>query len=463
MSTSSQLPPKPQAGDQPLTICALGAGSSTHVATRVGWFAHRGHRVFLLTTSPSRAGIPGVVEIDLNEEYLSVRDVWWRFRRPFRSRSGDGLKAEDVADVGPNAASPVPQGAARTLNRPRGEVVHVVLTAIALVRALRRCKADIVHVHFAYDHYAWLAGLLGCRPLVVTVMGGDVLFDEQGSPTAVGRWLTVRLLRQANYITTKSDFLTNTVERLGDFGKKAERNVWGVSLDAFRRRDPTRARQELGLVPEARIILSPRILEPLYRVDLVVEAMDIVRQTHRDAVLVLTEYGADPVYREQIERRIAELDLAAAVRWSGVVPYEKMPEYYSMAEVAVGVPSSDGLPQTLLEAMACETPNILSRLPRYEEIVEHRESAYFVDAEPQAIAAGIVDLLDDPALRQKIAEQGRSIVAEQANLDEEAGRVEKRYRELVATVRPRAFRLSALLSTAAAAAKTYARSRERVG
>jgi glycosyltransferase involved in cell wall biosynthesis len=97
------------------------------------------------------------------------------------------------------------------------------------------------------------------------------------------------------------------------------------------------------------------------------------------------------------------------------------------------------LPQTLLESMACQTPNILSRLPRYEEIVRHGESAYFVTATAEGIAAGIIALLDDACLRSKIAENAYRIVRSEGDLDAEARRVEARYYELARSTRPRIF------------------------
>jgi glycosyltransferase involved in cell wall biosynthesis len=147
-------------------------------------------------------------------------------------------------------------------------------------------------------------------------------------------------------------------------------------------------------------------------------------------------------------RLVAELDLDEHVRFVGVVSEEDLPSYYSLAELSIGIPPSDGLPQALLESLACETPQILSRLPRYEEIVRHEESAYFVDPDPDSIAAGIVRLLEDDELRGRIARQGRRIVEAEANLDAQAARVERRLRELAATTRPRTFSLSALLSAA---------------
>jgi glycosyltransferase involved in cell wall biosynthesis len=86
--------------------------------------------------------------------------------------------------------------------------------------------------------------------------------------------------------------------------------------------------------------------------------------------------------------------------------------------------------------MACRTPNILSHLPRYEEIVRHEESAYFVDATPEDIARGVLRLLREPALRAQIVDNAEAIVRREADLDEQAARVERRYRELAATIKP---------------------------
>jgi glycosyltransferase involved in cell wall biosynthesis len=104
------------------------------------------------------------------------------------------------------------------------------------------------------------------------------------------------------------------------------------------------------------------------------------------------------------------------------------------------------LPQTLLESMACGTPNLLSKLPRYEEIVQHEESAYFVEASAAAIADGIIRLLDDAGLRAKLAGNALNIVRREADLDQQARCVERRYRQLAATIRPRAVRPAALFA-----------------
>ncbi len=386
-----------------------------HVATRIRCFADMGHQVYLITPSPSRRGIAGVTELVPGFD-AALADRGWR-----------GALARGCRRIG-------------------GETLCHLFRIVGFVRLLLRYRPDIVHVHYAYSLYGWAAGLLGCRPLVVTVMGGDVLFEEQGSPTPIGKWLTLELLRKADYITSKSHHLTEILDGFGGFADKTERILWGVPVETFRQVDASSLRQLLGIVAQRRVILSPKILRPLYRVDLVVEAMALVRESCPDAVLLLTEYMPDADYRGAIKRRIDELGLAEHVLFCGQVDHAEMPAYYSLAEICVAVPSSDGLPQTLLESMACGTPNILSRLPRYEEIVRHEESAYFVEPNPADIADGILRLLTDSALHRRISDRAREIVYAEANLAEQAARVEHRYQELAATIRPAVIRPAALLA-----------------
>jgi glycosyltransferase involved in cell wall biosynthesis len=424
----SKVSPSAACASRPLTICAVGYGSSPHVATRARCFAEMGHRVFLITEAPSTGGIPGVTELVPALDNRSGRRFWYRLLL----WSGQKLcgRAFD----------------------------HVWRLAVFL-RMLQQCKPDVVHVHFAYSYYGWLAGLLGCHPLVVTIMGGDILFEEQGSPTSAGKWLTLELLRRADYITSKSNYLTEVLERQGDFGSKTERILWGVSLQRFRRVDTADLRSSLRLGRDRRVIFSPKILQPLYRVHLVVEAIAIVRRRFPEAVLLVAEYSADPAYRANIGRLVQERGLGDHVMFCGQISHSEMPAYYSLAEISIAVPSSDGLPQTLLESMACQTPNILSHLPRYEELVQHEQSAYFVSATADEIGAGISVLLSDDRLRERIAANALLIVQREGDLDQQARQVEARYRHLTATVRPSVASVAGLWATA----RSYYRFRANAG
>jgi glycosyltransferase involved in cell wall biosynthesis len=174
--------------------------------------------------------------------------------------------------------------------------------------------------------------------------------------------------------------------------------------------------------------------------------MPLVLAKQPKAVLLIMEYRADPTYRAEIVERIAALGLSERVRFIGEASHSEMPMFYSLADLTISVPSSDGLPQSLLESMACGTPNILSKLPRYQEFVQHRESAYFVDPTPESVAAGVLELLENPALRKSIAKVALSIVQREGDLDEQAARVESRYFSLANKVRRRSFDIRNVVS-----------------
>jgi glycosyltransferase involved in cell wall biosynthesis len=412
--------PATDAQERPLRILAVGIGESTHMAIRTEWFAKRGHKVFLLTTAPHRPELDGVIQLVVPADRLASHT--WLRRWPAQLR----------------------------------QAISHALGVMAFLRAVRVSRPDVIHIHYAEQYYGWIASLLGSRPLVVTPMGSDVAaFEERTRPTTPDEWWTVRLLQAADYITPPSNFLVEVINRLGDFRDKTERIIWGVSLERFRDRDGAHLRQALGIAPGARVILSPKALRPFYRVHLIVEAMAIVRRRFPDAVLVMSEYAEHPEYRDQIVRRSNELGLGENLRFAGELSDDEMPDLYAMADVSVAIPPRDGMPVALLEAMASGTPTILSRLTRYEEIVRHEESAYFVEPDPEALAAGMIRLLEDRQLYGKIVEEGRRIVSEQADLDEQAAIVESHYRALAATTRLRAVSVSTVLSTALAAGHAY--------
>ncbi|MBR1203966.1 MULTISPECIES: glycosyltransferase family 4 protein [unclassified Bradyrhizobium] len=392
---------------RPLKILAIGYATSTHVVNRVRCFCALGHEVYLLSTPA--AGLTEIIE--LTPSVHPGRDEWITRL----ARWGSKLVRRDLSGLSDMAR-----------------------LFFDFRRLIRTTNPDIIHVHYAYSTWAWLAGALGFRPLVVSVMGGDVLFEEQGAPTPRGIALTKRLFAVADRITAKSDFLITKLNELGGYGDKATRVVWGVDPEQFRPLDASALRAECGIPNGARVVLSPKILQPFYNIDVLVEAMASVVKRVPSAHLVVTEYGADPQYRAELTAQIEALGLTLHVSFVGRISYDQMPLFYSMAEVAVGIPHSDGLPQTLLEAMACGVPSVVGRLDRYGEIVKDGENVLFADIDPTDVANTILRLLEDEALRERIAATGRDIVVKVANFPIDVQRVEAIYRELASKPRRRA-------------------------
>jgi glycosyltransferase involved in cell wall biosynthesis len=311
----------------------------------------------------------------------------------------------------------------------------LVATA-TLVRDVRSFQPDLLHLHYAGGKLSTAATLSGVHPLAVTVMGGDVLPEQHpGGLSSLEKRATRRILEEADLILVKSDVLRAAVSRWGSFGEKVETVRWGVDTEVFRR-DPEGAgelRRRFGLSPGDRVILSPRMVVPLYNVHLIVAAMPAVLDRVPQALLFVCEYQVDDRYRSSITRGAA--GLGDRVRFVGRLDPREMPALYTLAEVVVSIPSSDGLPQTLFEAMACQTPIVLGRLPSYREVVADGQGALFADFDAESVAKAVVQLLVDGELCASLTSRALTRVKEVGHLPSELDRVESLYRDLL--VRPR--------------------------
>jgi glycosyltransferase involved in cell wall biosynthesis len=366
-------------GGRILTLCAIGSAANIHVQNRTRCFAGRGHRVCLISDSPGE--IEGV-------EVLAPRS-------------------------------------------PANPIRRLIAQLVDYHRMLRRADADIYHVHFAWYLRAWMALLLDCRPLVVSLMGSDIFYKERRRGGLFSRWLTRELLRQADLITAKSNHIITAVNGLIGQRPNVTRVIWGVDPAQFHRQDASELRQQLGLTPDQFVILFPKSLIPFYQSHLVIAALRNVVQTHPEVRLLITDDDADPAYKSQLLDQIEQLGLGGYVRLIDAVPHSAMPLYHSLADLVVAMPLSDGLPQALFEAMACETPSMLPVLPNYAEIVTHGENAYLVDYDPESIAAGINRLIEDRALYGDIVRKGLETVRREASFPDEVSRVEAMYYDLL--------------------------------
>jgi glycosyltransferase involved in cell wall biosynthesis len=382
-----------------MRIAVVGNGRTVHALVRAGALAKRGHAVRLVTAGPV-----------LDAPGIEVRT------RPLPTN--------------PLAA---------------------VLAARGFLRDLRSFAPDVLHVHYAGNKLGTMALVSGLRPLVVTVMGGDVQPEQHlaGLP-ALERRNTRRLLEEADLILAKSDALRAEIARFGRFEGKVETVRWGIDPELFRARpdEASALRARLGLAASDRVVLSPRLLRPLYNVHLLVEAMPRVLAAVPGAVLLLSQHRADDDYERMLHARVDTLGLGDRVRFVPRIEHAEMPAWYTLAEVSVNLPFSDGLPQSLFEAMACGTASLLGRLPFYAEAVSDGTHVLLADLTAEAVGGALARLLTDDALRRSLADAGRSRVLEVACLPREAERVEGFYERLLAQPRRRAGRAARALDAA---------------
>jgi len=278
-----------------------------------------------------------------------------------------------------------------------------------------RLRPDIVHVHWA--HFAVPVRRAWRGPLVVTCWGSDIYRRDQFSER---EWEDMaNAARASDFVTCDSEDLATVIRTtLGVLPARIPVIQWGVDTKRFHStgRDNAFARS-LGLT-ERPVVLSPRSLTPLYNHETIVRAFRRVVDSRPDAVLVLRDYGGDAAYRDKILALVREQGLADSVRVVEPIPYERMPDLYSMATVMVSMPFSDGTPMTLLESMACGTTPICSDLPSLREWITDGVNGFLVPVDdPDALAKRILQVLSDGSPVKAFAELNRQIIDRRASRD----------------------------------------------
>jgi glycosyltransferase involved in cell wall biosynthesis len=203
-----------------------------------------------------------------------------------------------------------------------------------------------------------------------------------------------RVLSSVGRVLAMSRFMAERAHALHGLGPDRIRIVpGGVDRERFRPApDRPGARAAFGLPPAGAVVLTLRNLEPRMGLEPLVAAMPAIRAGHPDALLVVA--GDGPLRRE-LEARVTALGLGRHVRFTGFVGEADLPALYAAADLFV-LPTQalEGFGLVTLEALACGTPVVGTRVGATPELLEPLDPALVVDAPtPEAIAAGVARFL----------------------------------------------------------------------
>ena len=109
-----------------------------------------------------------------------------------------------------------------------------------------------------------------------------------------------------------------------------------------------------------------------------------------------------------MRRRAREAGLEAQVVFAGLVPYERIPEELRGADVFALPSLQEGLPLSLLEAMASGLPVVASAVGGIPAVVRDGDDGFLVPAgDVAALGAALVRLANDPVRRARLGEAAR--------------------------------------------------------
>lgn len=276
----------------------------------------------------------------------------------------------------------------------------------------RKHRPDVVHAHYIATE-AWHCAMARIHPLVATCWGSDIHSTIDKNEAGLSRSRIQYVLRHADVVTADSESLLNDADALA--GGLNSKMTWriGIDMNKFRPGLATESlRQRIGLKPGQRLILSPRAMRPLMNHHLVLEAFGRLAPRFPETMLAFktycmhfTEAGE---YYSNLRVRASELGLADRVLFLPDIDYDEMPLLYNLADIVVNIPSRDGMPMTLFEAMGCARPCIVADLDAYRELTRVTpEPVLLVTNEVERISHAMEQILGDESLARRIGDAAR--------------------------------------------------------
>jgi len=256
---------------------------------------------------------------------------------------------------------------------------------LELRRILKRIQPDVLHAG-PIQSCGLLAALSGFHPLLIMSWGFDLMKDVDRGP--FWRWATEYSLKRADWFTSDCD-ATHT--KALSFGLPAGRTIvfpWGVDLVQF---SPQPRQDPVGRTARFTLLCN-RSWEPNYGVDVLAEAFVQVARQNPEVRLLLLGGGSQAALLKAI---FTSGGVYERVDFGGYMSNADLPRYYRMADLYISPSHVDGSSVSLMEALACGLPCLVSDIPANREWVTDGENGWlFPDGDAKALAARILQAID---------------------------------------------------------------------
>ena len=300
-----------------------------------------------------------------------------------------------------------------------------VRVLVRLTRIMRASEPDLVHsflfhANLAARLAAWEAGVPSDRVICEI----QTVEKERLWHLTVARWTQ----GGCKFTIGNSPSVVEHLASRGGIKRDRLRLIRG-GIDAVPLREALPAgRSALGLPEESSIVLWTGRLDPVKGLATLVDSFVDVATANKNAYLLLV--GSGPL-REQLSRQIAGLNMTKRVLMLGA--RDDVPALLKAADVFVLPSRTEGLPNSLLEAMASPCAVVATDVPGCRDLVAHEQTGLLVPyGDTSVLSAAIRRLLDDGKLANQLARSAGDLVERSWRIEDTYAEYANTYEELLA-------------------------------
>jgi glycosyltransferase involved in cell wall biosynthesis len=298
-----------------------------------------------------------------------------------------------------------------------------ISSALFIKLIKNRYNYDIIHAHshlFLSTNICALMRLIGSSPLIISNHGlisasAPVWFNKIYLKT-IGKWT----LNRADKIICYTEGERENIEKLGVDHKKISVIHNGVDTTLFTPKFSDNPKKRNQIVWVGRHV-------PGKGVEYLIEAFSQVLKKIPGAHLVLVGDGPEKI---AIEEKIRKMHLQSSVTLIDYLDNTTLPKIYSQSDVFALPSLMEGVPRTLLEAMACGVPVVTTNLPHLLDIVEGA-GLTVSPKKPQLLTDAILTILEDSSLAEKMMQRGRDKIEQEYSWEDTVGKTLALYESVI--------------------------------
>jgi glycosyltransferase involved in cell wall biosynthesis len=299
--------------------------------------------------------------------------------------------------------------------------------ALLIKLVKNRNNFDIIHAHshlFLSTNICALIRFIGSSPFIISNHGlmsasAPVWFNTLYLKT-LGKWTLTR----ADKIICYTDGEKENIEKLGIDPKKISVIHNGVDTTLF----VPRASEKIA---DKKQILWVGRHVPGKGVEYLIEAFSLVQKKIPGTHLVLVGVGPEKM---AIEDRIRKLHLQSSVTFIDYLDNTELPGIYKNSDVFVLPSLMEGVPRTILEAMACGVPVVTTNLPHLVGIVDGA-GLVVPPKDPALLSNAILTILEDASLAEKMGRRGRNRIEREYSWEDTVAKTLTSYESVIANRR----------------------------
>lgn len=296
-------------------------------------------------------------------------------------------------------------------------------------KKIKKISPDILHA-INIKWAGWFSVLSGVKNVIITPQGSDVMLRPGLKNDFIHKFLRQYTLKKAELVTYGNNAMLDDI-KIWTSPKRTFKYFAGVNFDVMNFNINSAKWKKRLDIGDRKVVFSPRTFDPNSNINIIIQTIPLVKKQFDDILYVFIRHQEINKYTIEINALVKSLDVKENCIFLNQVEPEDMAGYYSVADVVISILASDGMPATLLEAMAMKKIMVLTKIPTYLQLMNEKYAFMVNVGDIEGTARRIIESLNQDNKIVKMKESAYRWVCRNADIKKLNSRLERIYFQML--------------------------------